>query len=100
MLGRMAKVVPVSGFFLSGAVGPLVFCRRGNGVYARARVKPRDPKTVAQRDKRNRFGAAVAAWRALSDADRASVRRRAEFVGRTGYNLFIAEFMQKSAAPA
>jgi hypothetical protein len=94
----MAKVLPVSGFFFSGAIGGVVFCRRGNGVYARAHVTPRDPKTTAQIDKRRRFQAAVAAWRALPEADKAVLRKRAAREGRTGYHLFLAEFLQKNDA--
>lgn len=89
---------PVSGFLLSGQVGGLVFCRRGAGVYVRARVTPRDPKTAAQRDRRLRFDAAVAAWRALPEADKAAVRERAAAEGRTGYHLFLAEFLRKGGA--
>lgn len=96
----MAKVHPVSGFFFSGAIGGVVFCKRGNGVYARAHVRPRDPKTAAQIDKRRHFQAAVVAWRALPEPDKAALRKRAAREGRTGYHLFLAEFLQNESAAA
>ncbi|APR88462.1 hypothetical protein A7982_13811 [Minicystis rosea] len=96
----MAKVLPSSGFALSGAVSGLVFCHRGKGVYARAHVVPRDPKSESQRARRAAFQAAVAAWRALSGAERESFRKRATRHGRTGYHLFMAERLASSAAPA
>jgi hypothetical protein len=95
----MAKVLPVSGFFFSGAIGGVVFCKRGNGVYARAHVRPRDPKTAAQLDERSRFQAAVAAWRALPEPEKTAFRKRAAREGRTGYHLFLAEFLRKGDAP-
>ncbi|APR81944.1 Hypothetical protein A7982_07293 [Minicystis rosea] len=96
----MAKVLPGSGIALSGAVSGLVFCRRGNGVYARARVIPRDPKSKEQRARRTAFQAAVAAWRALPEAERESFRKRAARSGRTGYHLFIAEYLVRTEAPS
>ena len=92
----MAKARPVSGFQLSGAIGGIVFCQRGNGVYARAHVVPRDPKSPAQLDRRRHFGAAVVAWRALSDSDKQAWRNRAAREERTGYHMFLADFMAKS----
>ena len=92
----MAKVRPVAGFQLSGAVGGIVFCKRGTGVYARANVVPRDPKTPAQLDRRRHFRAAVVAWRALSDSDKEKWRSRAAREERTGYHLFLADHMAKS----
>lgn len=91
----MAKVLPVNGFFFSGTIGGVTFCRRGGGVYARAHVVPHDPRTPAQRDRRARFHAAVAAWRALPEADKDAFRKRAAREERTGYHLFLAEFLEK-----
>ncbi|MFT3770909.1 MAG: HMG-box domain-containing protein [Minicystis sp.] len=96
----MAKFFPSSGFVLTGAVGGLVFCRRGNGVYARAHVIPRDAKTAAQLSQRAVFQAAVAAWKTLPDTEREVFRKRAARLGRTGYHLFLAEFLANNPAPA
>lgn len=91
----MAKVRPVAGFQLSGAIGGIVFCRRAGGVYARMHVVPHDPKTPAQVDRRGRFRAAVVAWRALPNSEREAWRKRAARAERTGYHLFLAEFIAK-----
>ncbi len=94
----MVKARPVSGFQLSGAIGGIVFCKRGTGVYARVHVVPRDPKSPAQLDRRRHFRAAVVAWRALSDSDKEKWRSRAarEERMRTGYHLFLADYMAKN----
>jgi hypothetical protein len=93
----MAKAIPVAGYVLQGKVGEVVFCKRGDTCYARARVVPRNPKSPAQNAKRERFRQAVLAWRALPDADKQAYAKRASFLRRTGYNLFIAEFLQAAA---
>jgi len=94
----MAKVRPVAGFQLSGAIGGVVFCRRAGGVYARAHVVPRDPKTPAQLDRRSHFRAAVAAWRALPISEKEKWRKRASRTEHTGYHLFLTEFMAQRGA--
>jgi len=94
----MAKVRPVAGFQLSGAIGGIVFCKRGGGVYARTHVVPRDPKTPAQLDLRHHFRNAVVTWRALSDSEKQKWRERAARDQRTGYHLFLTEFMAKVEA--
>lgn len=94
----MAKVRPVAGFQLSGAIGGIVFCKRAGGTYARTHVVPRDPKTPAQLNRRRQFRTAVDAWRALSDAEKDKWRQRAARNERTGYHLFLAEFMANSDA--
>jgi hypothetical protein len=94
----MAKVRPVAGFQLSGAIGGIVFCKRAGGVYARAHVVPRDPKTPAQLDRRSRFRAAVLAWRALPNPEKETWSKRAARNERTGYHLFLAEFMANANA--
>jgi hypothetical protein len=85
--------VSIEGLLLSGRVGALVFCRRGRGTYARAWVRPADPKTPNQKIQRGRVGAAVQAWRELSDEDKDKYRRRAAPTRRHGYHLFVAEFL-------
>jgi len=94
----MAKVRPVAGFQLSGAMGGIVFCRRAGGVYARAYVVPSDPKTPAQLDRRSHFRAAVVAWRALPISEKEKWRKRASRTERTGYHLFLTEFIAKRDA--
>ena len=90
----MAKAVPVGGFLaLSGRVGSLVFCRRGNRLFVRQWVRPKDPKSLGQLERRGRFSQAVAAWRALSDEEKDSYRERAKWQSRSGYNLFVSEHL-------
>lgn len=71
----------------------MVFVQRNGGTYLRRYVKPKDPRTAAQRDKRARFAEAVAAWRALDEAGKAVFRKRGKALGRTGYHLFVAEHL-------
>ena len=56
---------------------------------------PKDPKTAKQQAHRERFRAAVAAWRALSDAERQRRHAEAKAEGRTGWNRFIAEYLHQ-----
>lgn len=90
----MAKV---SGFRLSGKFGALVLCNRGTGTFARQWVRPKDPKTASQQDRRHRFEAAVAARCALPELEKDELRKRARRDGRTGYHLFLAEFLRKES---
>lgn len=88
----MAKMEPaLSGFIVSGKVGGVVICRRGRGVYMRAWVRPKNPKTKAQRVHRSSFKEAVRAWKELPEQDKDAYRRRAKLTGRSGYNLFVSE---------
>lgn len=94
----MAKMVPRSGFVMSGKLGDLVFCKDGDKVYVREFVPPTDPKTPAQVAERGLFAEAVAAWRALSDPDKKDYKKRAALEGRKGYGLFLSEYLTKAHA--
>jgi len=88
----MARVDPVEGWLLSGRVGNAVYCIRPDGSgYVRQWVVPKDPKTPGQLAQRGRFGAAVEAWRKLSEADKERYRNRAARMKRSGYHLFLSE---------
>jgi hypothetical protein len=89
----MAKMIPVAGHLLSGKVGDVVYVRRGNQVYVRAFVPPHDPRTRPQLKQRSRFRTGVAAWKRLPDAKKEEYRRRGEFQFRTGFQLFMSEFL-------
>jgi len=91
----MAKVRAGAGVQLSGEIGGIVFCRRAGGVYARAHVVPRDPKTPEQVLRRNQFRAAVEAWRALPNPEKEAWRKRAARCERTGYHLYISTFIER-----
>ncbi len=84
---------------LSGRIGDLVYCRRGKGSYVRVYVKPTNPNSERQQAKRARFKQAVAAWRALSPEQQQAFALRAKPLGRTGYHLFLSEFMTGSPTP-
>ena len=89
------RTVPVPNFGFSGRHGPLVFVVRGKTTYARRYKKPHDPKTPAQHAHRLRFMEAVQAWRALGDEGKARYNKRAKRMGRTGYNLFVGEYLAR-----
>jgi hypothetical protein len=90
----LAKVVAVAGVLLSGKVGGTVFCVRANGTgYSRAWVKPRDQKSTAQVDRRVKLNQGVQAWRALDKKQQDAYRERARFMRRTGYHLFLSEYL-------
>jgi hypothetical protein len=64
-------------------------------------VCPRDPKTPAQRERRAAFAGAVAAWRALSEPDKAAWRAHGRRCERSGYNAFLAAcLLRDTNAPA
>jgi hypothetical protein len=56
--------------------------------------KVKDPITHAQVARRSRFQDAVSAWQGMSKEERAPWVRRARKASRTGYNLFISEWMR------
>lgn len=54
-----------------GSIGGVVYARNRYGAYARARTKPVDPNTPLQNTYRSNMSQALAAWRALTQAQRA-----------------------------
>ena len=56
--------------------------------------KVKDPVTHAQVARRTRFQDAVSAWQGMSKEERAPWIERAKRVSRTGYNLFISEWLK------
>jgi len=55
---------------------------------------PTNPRTVPQQAQRAKYTAAVAAWLALSEADRIAWRSRASGKGRRGYDLFRSNYLK------
>ena len=55
-----------------------------------------DRRSPAQLARRERFKAAVAAWRALPEAERQRHHEEAKAEGRTGWNRFIADYLHQS----
>ncbi len=56
-----------------------------------------DRKSAAQLAHRERFKAAVAAWRALPEAERQRQHEEAKAEGRSGWNRFIANYLRQHA---
>ena len=82
-----------------GSTGGTVFSRNRAGAYTRNRTKPVDPGSAKQNTQRSQMSASVAAWRALTAAQRDLFNAKAlvtSFTNRlgesfhpTGMNLFV-----------
>ena len=55
-----------------------------------------DRRSPAQLAHRERFKAAVTAWRALPEAERQQLHAAAKAEGRSGWNRFIADYLQQT----
>lgn len=55
--------------------------------------RPHNPRSEAQTANRSSFAAGAAAWQALSPSDKMSYNNRAKGSGRTGYNLFLKQYL-------
>ncbi len=75
---------------LYGRVGDVVIVRRWKRHYMRPYVKPANPDTAAQRERRGAFREAVKAWQALPDEQRRVWNARARKDQRSGYNAFLS----------
>ena len=60
----------------------------------RAHVIPTDPRTPAQLALRAKFADAVAAWNALTPAEKRAWRLIGEGLNLPGYQAFISDFMR------
>ena len=94
-MARLDRSAPPT---LRGKLRDVVNCRRGATAYVRLRVTPANPRSEAQQEHRSTFAQAVAAWKELTDAEREEYRERARRQGRTGYNLYLAEYLARVAA--
>ncbi len=83
-----------------GRVGNIVFYTVEGTVYARKYVKPRDPKTDAQKKNRALFRQAMRSWQGLSASARARYNDRARGTRMTGHNLYISRYMASATADA
>lgn len=54
---------------------------------------PNNPRTEAQQANRNKFIAALTAWHALTDEQKAVYNERAKGKSMTGYNVFVKQYM-------
>ena len=55
-----------------------------------------DRRSPAQLAHRERFKAAVTAWRALPEAERQRLHEAAKAEGRSGWNRFIADYLRQN----
>lgn len=67
----------------------------GRPMQRRRHVIPHNPRTPAQTVRRGKFADAVTAWQVLPIADKVMYGRRASKQARTGYNLFISEYLSQ-----
>jgi len=61
-------------------------------------VVPRNPDTISQRNIRALFANAVKSWRALTTEKKYQYTRKARGTRMSGYNLYISEYLRKTAS--
>jgi len=86
----------------AGSIGGTTYARNRYGAYIRNRTKPVDPGSTNQNAYRTRVSNAVAAWQALTAAQRAAFNNKAKTTGLvnrigesfhpSGINLFIRTY--------
>ncbi len=87
----MARITLADEFAaMHGRVEDVVIYRRWGKQHMRLYVKPSNPDTAAQRERRGTFREAVKAWQALSEADKLEWNGMAKRLFRSGYNFFIS----------
>ncbi len=87
----MARITLADEFAsLYGRVGDVVVIRRWGRHYMRPYVKPANPDSAAQRERRGAFREAVKAWQELPETQRIEWKRRARKEHRSGYNAFLS----------
>ena len=73
--------------------GTLVYQRRPGMPTVMRRQVPRNPETEAQQEQRASFAAAISSWKALPDASKAWWQVKALGVGKSGYNLYVQNYL-------
>jgi len=84
---------------ISGSIGGTTFARNRYGAYARARVKPKNPKSVRQMLIRNAVGAMKNLWSALTQPQRQAwdtygdnvtfINKLGQAIKLSGWNHFV-----------
>ncbi len=77
-----------------GGMGDLVLYRRYGKIYIKARTIPKNPRTEPQVKCRGNFGGSVKAWQVLPEEEKAIYRARAKRKRKSGYNLFMSEYLR------
>jgi hypothetical protein len=86
---------------MAGSVGGITYLRNRYGsIVARSRTTPTDPNTPDQQSQRSKLSAGVAAWKALTPAERLSWEHYAKFtpwfnslgdeIRLTGFNMYLS----------
>lgn len=89
----MTKISNVFGTRFSGRIGRSMIASSWKGrEYVKSYVKPRNPRSKAQQEHRNRIVWAVRMWRQLSDKQQHLYNRFA--TSMSGYNLFVKRAMK------
>jgi hypothetical protein len=71
----------------------ITYQRNRKNPQAHKRLNRQDRRTASQLSQRSLFADAVAAWQALSEAQKDVYRARATGTGgRSGYNIFLSEY--------
>jgi hypothetical protein len=84
---------PLGSLQASGRFRDYIFVTRNGNTYIKPYKVPRNPKSPAQQEHRDKFKQATLAWKALSSEQKQTFNDRAELTGTpiTGYNLFCQE---------
>lgn len=79
---------------ISGRLGDCVFYHCGQTRCVRRYVKPANPDTESQRQRRILFGAAIRSWQMLPESGKRQWHQQAADKNRNGYNYYVSEFMK------
>lgn len=79
---------------MHGGFDGLVLYRRYGKTYIKIRTIPFNPRTEPQVKCRGNFGGGVKAWQVLPDGEKNIYRARAKRKKRSGYNLFMSEYLR------
>ncbi len=77
-----------------GGLDDLVLYRRYGKIYIKRRTIPANPRTEPQVKCRGNFGGSVKAWQVLPEEEKSVYRIRAKRKKRSGYNLFMSEYLR------
>ncbi len=77
-----------------GGLDDLVLYRRYGKIYIKRRTIPSNPRTEPQVKCRGNFGGSVKAWQVLPEEEKAIYRARAKRKKKSGYSLFMSEYLR------
>jgi len=99
-LGGEAVVIieklPLNSMQAHGKFGDKIFARveKTGNQYVKPYKKPKNPRTLKQQTQRAKIPDALAAWRALSSAQKAVWDKKARNKPKSGYNLFTSNYLK------